>query len=203
MSPDEATILAKRAQEVAASNSAFRNFQYIRNRDRRKLDRDKAALASADALSVEYHTLQQAIAAEAEQLEVLYETRREADEARTEARSTLESAKFNYDDILREIEALKLARVANTFPSATNAGRYVVDRLISDKECLTCGAGGGPLVDKWIAAVESGDCLVCGAPAEAQESVVPTEAIDAARIAHAKERLESSQQALETASKRI
>ena len=130
MSPDKASTLAELAQEVAASNSAYRNFLYITNRDRKKLARDKATLKSADALSVEYHTLQQAIVAQAEQLDVLYETRREADEARTEARSTLETAKFNYDDILRGIEALKLARVANTFPSVTQAGQYVVGRLI-------------------------------------------------------------------------
>ena len=201
MSPDEATILAERAQEVATSNSAYRNLLYIRNRDRKKLGRDKAALASADALSAEYHTLQQAIAAQAELLEDLYETRREADEVRTEARSTLESAKFNYDDLLREIEALKLARVANTFPSATEAGRYVVGRIIGDKECLACGARGGPLVDKWITAVEDGDCLVCGATAQAQETVVPAVAVDAVRITKAEERLASARQALENSTK--
>lgn len=122
MSPSDANILAERAQRVATANSAYRNLLYIANRDSRQLARDKAALASADALSAEYHTLRNAIAAHTERLDDLYDRRREADEARTEARSTLEGAKFNYDDLLREVEALKLARVANAFPSATEAG---------------------------------------------------------------------------------
>jgi hypothetical protein len=198
MSPSEANILAERAQKVATANSAYRNLLFIVNRDSKQLARDRAALASAGALSAEFHTLQQAIAAQAELLDRLYEARRDADNARTEARSTFEGAKFNYDDLLREIEALKLARVASAFPSATEAGRYVVARIIGDKECLTCGATAGLLVDKWIAAVAAGGCLVCGAPPGAQETVVPVVAVDAARIARAEERLLVAQQALET-----
>ena len=199
MSPDEATNLAERAQNVATSNSAYRNLLYIRNRDRRKLQRDKIGLASTDALSAEYHVLKESIAAQNERLENLYEKRRDADEARTQARSALERAKFNYDDLIREIEALKLARVATAFPSATEAGRYVVSRLIGDSECLACGVGGGPLLNRWIAAVEHGACLVCGTPAQAHEIIVPAATVDAARVATANERLANAQQALETA----
>ena len=148
MSPEEASTLADRAQEVATSNSAYRNLLYIANRDKKKLHKARAELESADALSAEYHTVQQTIAAQVELLDNLLEQRREADDARTEARLTLETAKFNYDDLLREIEALKLARVATAFPTATEAGQYVVTRIIGDNECLACGAAGGELVEK-------------------------------------------------------
>ena len=97
-------------------------------------------MESADKLSAEYHTIQQKITVQTERLETLYEKWHEADEERTEARATLEHAKFNYDDLLRKIEALKLARVANEFPSATEAGRYVVNRIIGDKVCLLTSA---------------------------------------------------------------
>jgi hypothetical protein len=201
MSPNEGNVLSELAQSVATANSAYRNLLYISNRDRRQLVRDKAALALADALSAEYHTLQQAMAAQAEVLDDLYDKRRDSDEARTEARSTVEAAKFNYDDLLRETEALKLGRVANAFPSATEAGRYVLARIIGDKECLVCGATGGPLVDKWIAAVADMDCPVCGAPPQEQETIVPAVAVDAARIARAQERLAVAHQALDTATR--
>ena len=201
MSPDEAKILAERAQQVATSNSAYRNLLYITNRDRKKLEKEKAALASANSLNAEYHTIQQAIAAQTELLEELYEKRREADEERTEARSTFEDAKFNYDDLLREIEALKLARVANEFPSATETGQYIVNRIIGDKQCLTCGTSDGPLVDKWISAVESGHCLVCGAPPKTHDIIVPTLTVDGARIGRAEERLAKASQALETSTR--
>ena len=201
MSPENATLLAKRAQAVATSNSAYRNLLYITNRDRRKLEKDRVALASADALSAEYHTIKEAIAAQTERLQNLYEERRDADDVRTHARLTLEGAKFNYDDLLREIEALKLARVAHAFPSANEAGRYVVSRLIGDTECLVCGAYEGPLVDKWIASVKEGDCLICGTPARAQETIVPSETVDAVRIARSEARLVDARQALETATR--
>lgn len=199
MSPADANVLAERAQRVATTNSAYRNLLYIVNRDRKQLAKDRAALATADALSAEYHTLQQTVAAKVELLDKHYQGRVSSDEARTEARATLESAKFNYDDLLRELEALKLARVASVFPSATEAGRYVIARIIGDKECLTCGASEGPLVDRWIAAVAEGDCLVCGAKPNEQETVVPSTAVDAARVAKAEKRLEQARLALETA----
>ena len=199
MSPEEATLLSKRAQGVATANSTYRNFLYITNRDRRKLQKDKRALTSADVHSAEYHTLKEAIAAQTEELESLYAKRRDADEVRTHARLTLERAKFNYDDVLREMEALKLVRVANTFPSANEAGHYVVSHLIGDTECLVCGAHGGPRVDKWIAAVENGDCLVCGTPVRAQKTIVPSVTVDTARISRSEVRLADARQALDTA----
>ena len=151
MSPEKAKALANRSKNVATCNSAYRNLLYIANRDKRKLKRASAASKTADSLSAEYHTLQEAIAAQAERLSELYELRSQADDARTECRTTLEVAKFNFDDYLRELEALKLTRVANAFPSAPDAGRYVVDRLLGDKSCLVCGADDGPLITRWVA----------------------------------------------------
>ena len=203
MSPEKAKALANRAQKVATCNSAYRNLLYIANRDKRKLKRASAASKAADSLSAEYHTLQEAIAAQAERLNELYKLRNEADNARTECRTTLEVAKFNFDDYLRELEALKLTRVANAFPSAPDAGRYVVDRLLGDKSCLVCGADDGPLIARWVAAVTDGNCVVCGASSEVQEVIIPAAAIDAARISRVEGRLDSARQALKTAQQEL
>lgn len=199
MTPDEANLLALRAQRVATSNSAYRNLLYIVNRDRKQLARDKEAIAAADALSAEYHTLQTTIAAQVQVLDTQYMARAGADEARTEARSTLESAKFNYDDLLRELEALKLARVASAFPKASEASHYVIARIVGDKECLCCGGKDGPLMAKWIATVAEGDCLVCGTPPVQQEVIVPAVAVDVARIERAEKRLVQARMAFEAA----
>ena len=199
MSPEKAKALANRAQKVATCNSAYRNLLYLANRDKRKLKRLSTASRSADSLSAEYHTLQEAIAAQAERLSELYELRGQADDAKTECRNTLEVAKFNVDDYLRELEALKLTRVASAFPTAPDAGRYVVDRLLGDKSCLVCGADDGPLIARWVAAVTDGDCVVCGASPEDQEAVIPAAAIDAARISRVDGKLNSARQATETA----
>ena len=199
MSPEKAKSLAIRAQKVATCNSTYRNLLYMANRDKNKLKRARRAAQSADSLSAEYHTLQETISAQAVRLTELYEERNQADDARSECRTTLEVAKFNFDDYLRELEALKLTRVANAFPSAPDAGRYIVDRLLGDKSCLVCGADGGPLIGRWVAAVADGNCVVCGAPPEGQEAIVPAVAIDAARISRVEARLHSGRQALETA----
>ena len=199
MSPSDASSFAEKAQAVAAANSAYRNLLYIVNRDRKQLDRHEAALASADALTAEYHSLQQALNAGVEVIQSLIDKRVAADEARTDARTAVETARFNYDDLLREIEALKLARVASAFPNATNAGKYMLARMIGDKECLACGSKGGPLIDQWVTAVETGACLVCGTEPEKQEKLVPETTVDAARIARAEQRLAGAQKAMETA----
>lgn len=201
MSPDEANVLAERAQSVGTANSAYRNLNYIVNRDRKQLNKDRAALAGADALSAEFHTLQKAVSAQNEVLEKLIETRLALDTARVEARATFENAKYNLDDLVRELEALKIARIAGAFPSATDAGHYVIARLVGDRECLSCGSEDGPLVDKWIAAIAEGDCLICGSKPAAQEIIVPVVAVDSARIAKIEARIEQARLALDSASK--
>lgn len=199
MSPAEANELAIRAQAVATTNSAYRNLLYIVNRDKKQLDKDKAALAAASGLSVEYHTLQKGLSAHNEILETLVEKRRIHENQRTELRSTFETAKFNYDDILREIEALKLARVASAFPKAQASSRYVLARLIGDQECLACGAEDGPLIEQWASAIAEGNCLICGSVPFDQETVVPPVAVDNARLAKTESRLISAKQALSVA----
>ncbi|MDQ0466735.1 type II secretory pathway pseudopilin PulG [Caulobacter ginsengisoli] len=199
MAPKEANELSQRAQAVATANSAYRNLLYIVNRDRKQLLKDEAALATAGTLSAEYHTLQSGVAAHNENILALAERRQALDAARTETRATHEAAKFNYDDVLREIEALKLARVAAAFPKSDESSRYVIARLIGDGECLACGAEDGPLIDRWVAAISEGRCLVCGADHSAQEAIVPPTAVDAARLAKAEARLEGAKQSMEVA----
>jgi hypothetical protein len=199
MSPADANNFAEKAQAIATANSAYRNLLYIINRDKKQLAKDEAALASANALGAEYNSLQLAIAADVEVLQKLVERRIEADEARTDARTTLQNARSTFDDLLREIEALKLARVASAFPDATDAGKYMLARIVGDKECLSCGATGGPFVEKWAAAVIEGSCLICGAAPAQQEKIIPEVAVDSARIARAEERLSNARKALAAA----
>jgi hypothetical protein len=111
----------------------------------------------------------------------------------------LEKARFIYDETLREIEALKIARIGTAFPNASDAGRYILSRLLGDQSCLSCGTEGGPLINQWLAAVEHGACVVCGAAKAADEQVVPVEAFDAARLARAEERLTAARATLDTA----
>lgn len=199
MTPAEANDLARRAQAVGKANSAYRNLLYIVNRDKKQLQKDRAALASADALSVEYNTLQRGIAAHAESLLDLIDRRATLDTGRNDARTAFEAAKFNYDDILREIEALKLARVAKAFPNAAESSRYVLARLIGDRECLACGAEDGPLIERWAGAVANGGCLICGAVDSDQETIVPPVVVDSARLAKAEARLQNARAALDVA----
>ena len=199
MAPDDANELAKKAQSVATANSAYRNLNYIVNRDRKKLHKAKEQLLAADALSAEYHTLQSGIAALNEKLETLNLRRQETEQQLGEARAATEAAKFGYDGYIREIEALKLSRVAGAFPTADQSSHYVLTRLIGDRECLACGAEDGPLIDKWIATIASGECLVCGSEPSDQETIVPSEVVDTARITKLEQRLKKSREALETA----
>ena len=200
MTPSEANDLANKAQVVATTNSAYRNLLYIVNKDRKQLAKDRAALIGADAMTSEFATLQSAVAAFDENIQTLIEDRRHAEQTRLEARAALEGAKFNYDDILREIEALKLARIAGAFPSADESAKYVLARLIGDHECLACGAENGPLIDKWTSAISDGYCVLCGSPPAQQENVVPPGVVDAARLSKAEARLASARDTLATSS---
>ena len=199
MSPSEASDLATRAQAVATANSAYRNLLYIVNRDRKQLAKDKSNVAGVDALSAEYRTLQTAVSGLDERLESLEQRRRDLDEARDSSRQAHEVAKHTFDDLLREIEALKLARIASAFPSSDESSRYVLARLIGDEECLACGTVGGTLLERWTAAVADGACVVCGADHASHEVIVPPVVVDAARLAKAEERLDVAKQALRTA----
>jgi hypothetical protein len=203
MAPDAANLLAARARNVAKANSAYRNLLYIVNRERRQLAKAKAALVSADAVTVEYTTLLSAIAADVELLQSLQDSRLEADERRTDARTTGESAKLQYDASLREVEALKLTAIAKAFPDADEAGHYILARLLGDKRCLTCGSDGGELIERWSAAVKDGACVICGAPPEEHEVLVPEAHVDVARLDRASARLANSEEAFCSASEEL
>lgn len=201
MGPSEANLLAERAQAVARANSSYRNLLYIVNRDQKRLNKEKHALASADALTAENSSLRAAIEARTALHEELVLKRQDLDRMRLECRATHEAAKFNYDEILREIETLKLARVANAFPTAEKSSQYVIARLIGDRECLACGADGGPLIERWISTVSDGACLVCGAVHSEQEVVIPPVVVDAARLERAEQRLSKAREALAEAAR--
>lgn len=202
-SPNESSELARRAQAVSAANSAYRNLLYFFNKDRKKLEKDQKALASSDVLNSEYTRLLENVSANDSRLLGLFEQRTELDQARTDARTALETAKFNYDDLLREIEALKLARVASVFPETEETAHYVLVRLIGDKECLACGANGGPLIDRWLSAVSKGDCVLCGADNHQQEVIVPPVQVDTVRLQKAEARLANARLALEAANQNV
>lgn len=198
MTPSEANSLAQRAQAVSTANSSYRNVLYILNRDRKILNKMKIDAAAASSLSAEYHTLQAAIDGHNEHVSSLKLRRMEIENEREENRKSYEVAKFNYDEILREVEALKLARVASAFPNSEKSSHYVIARLIGDRECLACGADGGALIERWSAVVADGNCLVCGAPQHDQEAVVPPVAVDTARLTRAEARLTSARQAMDS-----
>ena len=195
MSPSEANQLAARAQVVAKTNSAYRNLLYIVGRDKKLLARDKAALAAADAVGAEYSMILKGISGLNERLEELRTSQAQLQAERLDAANTLETAKFNYDDTLREIEALKLAKIAAAFPTSEKSSHLVLARLIGDHKCLACGADDGPLIERWIETIQNGNCLVCGSLPEAHEALVPATALEAARLKKAEERLQKSEQA--------
>ena len=200
MSPSDADELATRTQVVATANSAYRNLLFMFNRDRKQIEKDKGKLEVADAHSAEYRTLQRAISGIDERVDNLSNLRRRLDDERMLSRQAHETAKHNFDELLREIEALKLARVAHAFPGSDDSSLYVLTRLIGDEECLSCGSDGGPLVERWIAAIAKDACVLCGAEHTSHEIVVPHVLVDAARLEKTQKRLDSARQALATAS---
>jgi len=162
LSPSQARDLADKAQAVTAANSAYRNLNYIVNRDRNALLKARRAQANANTTSAEYAALLQAMAGDDEKLAVLSQKLLDADERRTEARAALERSRFTYDDSVSEIEALKLARIEQAFPDAGESAHYIVTRLLGDSTCLACGESDGPLIEKWARMIESGSCSLCG-----------------------------------------
>ncbi|WP_133244881.1 hypothetical protein [Caulobacter radicis] len=203
LTPKASQDLAESAQAISATNSAYRNLLYIVNKDRRSLVKAKRDLANADATSAEYGALAQAINGDTERLETLVGRRIAADDDRIDARAALERARFTHDEALREVEALKVARIASAFPDASNAGHYMLARLLGDKSCLSCGGENGPLIDQWVAAVEEGCCVVCGCVPGGHDEIVPRSTLEKARLAKADERLAVARSSLDAARERL
>jgi hypothetical protein len=70
-------------------------------------------------------------------------------------------------------------------------------------ECLACGAEGGPLIEKWAAAVATGNCLVCGADQAHQGVVVSPTEVDSVRLKRAEARLSSARKVLLSAKNEV
>jgi hypothetical protein len=206
MSPTEAAELATKRHAVSQANSTYRNLLYHVNRDENRLLREKKKHEEADAHTAEYRALQSSVSAHDESLDRLRTKRFELEEERSTARQGLEVAKHQLDELKREVEALRLARIASAFPSAEDSSLYVLARLLGDKECSACGAENGDLIAKWESALSENSCALCGAAPENSEDVVPPEAVDTARLERASKRLEKAKETLSSAkahSKRI
>jgi tetratricopeptide (TPR) repeat protein len=201
--PKASQEISEKAQAISATNSAYRNLLYIVNRDKKALAKAKHALENADATSAEYNALMQAVTGDGEKLETLIERRLSADDDRIDARTALERARFTYDDTLREIEALKIARIASAFPDASNSGHYILTRILGDQSCLSCGASDGPLIAKWVTAVETGCCVVCGSAQADHEEIVPRSTVERVRLEKADKRLRVARSSLESANLRL
>ena len=199
LSPTAASELATKRHAVSQANSTYRNLLYHVNREENRLSREKKKHDEADAHTAEYRTLQSALSAQDESLENLRGKRFELEEERSIARQGLEVAKHQLDELRREVEALRLARIASAFPSAEDSSLYVMARLLGDKECSACGAEHGPLIAKWEASLADSSCVLCGSKSEQAEDVIPPEAVDTARLEKAREKLERAKEALDTA----
>jgi DNA repair exonuclease SbcCD ATPase subunit len=175
-------------------------FIYRRERERGNAEKRVRKIHDAEAerrvLTAEANGMRQRI-------EAVANVRVQADAERQAARLLRLKSAETRESITRQLERLKMRALGRRLASSSETTHYLLGHLLSEKECLVCGANPSPAastIDSWVRA---GRCPLCGSEHETVEKVVPLSSADRTRIARLESELAYADRQIADADARI
>jgi hypothetical protein len=183
-----AAAIAEAERQVASADSYARNVSAVLFQQTKLLEAAREAQATAPGIRARLKSQQALLDASLERRSSLDE-RREAIEAEQRAAELdYERAKIERDDAERAVERLKYEALSRMFPKLPDAARLTLLTLLSNGECLVCGAQAQKVQAAIEAELGQGTCPVCHSPPEEQENIVPAHAVETSRLVRLRER---------------
>lgn len=183
-----AAAIAEAERQLASADSYARNVSAVLFRQKQDLNKARAAQAAAPGVRARVSS-QQAL------LDATLTRRSSLDERREVLEAELESARLDYErakngreDAERAVERLKYGSISRMFPKLPDTVRLTVLALLSKGECLVCGAHAEAARAAIEAELRSGMCPVCHSPPEDQQNVVSVRQVETSRLARTRKR---------------
>lgn len=186
-------------REVLQLDSRVRNLSA-------SLGREEKALAKQERLSEEKTDIQAQLQGFLD-LQEIDEQRQEEighalldlDSDRRAARLEALQTELRREEALRALEHAKLVALQERFPTASETAKYILAQLMSEHECLVCGAEVPDVAEELQQRINDSECVVCGSVVgEAETGEQPAIALSDERLEKARKRFESTADALAT-----
>ncbi len=181
--PDSAKTWTEKERDILEIDSRMRNLHAALTREQRSLTRAEQQAQSGEALRAELRDLEQQQAIDEERLGNLDSTTLELDALRQKARLDFLSAEQDREARLRTFERAKLLALDARFPSQADTAKYILAHLMSENECLACGATAPGAAAGFLSRLNDQHCVVCNSDLNSTQNIVPSASVADRRVA--------------------
>jgi hypothetical protein len=175
---EDATRLRDLEGTIVSADSAARNLNAVLYGIMKRQDKERTLQANAATVKAQLASAN-ADLAEAQEREGKLQAENElADVRRSDGRTRLFKAERAMDDAEGIYEQAKFAVLSAALSKATPTQQYVILKLLSENECIACGAKAIEAVSELERRSSEGRCLICGSKRTPTISTAGTRALE-------------------------
>jgi len=171
LSPASSKEWVEAERDIRQRDSHARNVQNVLQKEERSFSESEAATSMADDVREELAQLEKSQKKEQRTLNVLRDQVAALDAAKESARLEVLQAESGHESAFRNLERRQLVAIAGAFPSSSDTARYLMAQLISDEECLACGAHSPKTAKDLRKRIGEDRCVVCNSLVEKTSKV--------------------------------
>ena len=190
LSPDSARTWTEKERAILETDSRMRNLRATLTRERGSLTRAERRAQAGEALRDQLEALEKQQKIESEKLDNLGNITIELDALRQKARLDFLSAEQDRETRFRTFERAKLVALDARFPNQSDTAKYILAHLMSENECLVCGATVPEIAAEFLSRLNAQHCVVCNSDFNSTQNVVPSASIADRRVVEAERALE-------------
>jgi hypothetical protein len=159
---DDATRLRELEGIIVSADSAARNLNAVLFGIMKRQGKERTRQANAATVKAQLASANADLAAAQEKETNLQQANEAADIRRSDARTRLYKSERSMDDSEGIYEQAKFLVLNEALSSATPTQQYVLLKLLSENECIACGAKPTEAVAELEQRRSEGRCLICG-----------------------------------------
>ncbi|MFK8251755.1 coiled-coil domain-containing protein [Ancylobacter terrae] len=190
--PPLAARISDLERQVGSADSAARNLNSVLGPQRRRLEDAKATQVAAPAVRATVKSKQALLAAAEARRSVLDERRETVQAERRAVQLDYERAKIEREESARAVERLKYESLSRVFPKLEDAALLTILTLLAKGNCLVCGAHAEAARKHMEAELAGGVCPVCHSSPAEQANVVAAHEVEASRLERLRHRAQQA-----------
>ncbi|MCP4456487.1 MAG: AAA family ATPase [Cytophagales bacterium] len=183
---DLAKSTAHAARSVVSLDSQFRSTRQQHTKFSKQLDEALIREEASPQVKAQLEATESALSGSVEQLMQLEEEFEELKENQRELRLVLEKAKLENESASGAVERAKYSSLMHIFPKMEDSAKLLISRILSEAECLVCGAEASAKKLELEELLIKGFCPACGADPESQTEKAPAEKFEKAKMGKAR-----------------
>lgn len=189
LSPQSARSWTEQERSILETDSRMRNLRAALTREQNSLARTERQAQGGEALRDQLEALEQQQEIDVERLEILDSTTLELASLRERARLGFLSTEQDREARLRAFERAKLLALDARFPDQADTAKYILAHLMSENECLACGATVPETAAEFTLRLDTRHCVVCNSDLDSTPDIVPSASVADRRVAEAQSAL--------------